>query len=168
MACSSCNNSTPPPCCQDCPETNPCTNGCLDFVDATCVEYTSELPDFLSITSGSKLDYIIRQIDQEIGALQSGGDKFVRITGMDPVSGYLSDKVQTCDYLTKEIVTSGGQQKLKLCIDTVRIVSTDDTNPIEFGLDGLIINYTTLVETIVSDPALVQLLCNALDGCVPE
>lgn len=168
MSCHNCNNSTPQPCCSDCPDTNPCENGCLDYIDATCIKYTSTLPNFLDVSNGDKLDFIIRQIDLEIGELQQGGDKFVRITSLDPSSGYLSDKIVTCDLLTKETITSGGQQKLRLCINTTNLVSLSDTNPIIFDLDGLNVNYTLLVQTIVNDPVLVQLLCNALGGCTPE
>lgn len=169
MACSNCNdNSTPQPCCQDCPDTNPCQNGCLDFIDASCVEYTSALPTCISVSNGSKLDFIIRSIDSKLCDLEQRGDKYVRITSLDPSSAYLSDKITTCDFLTKEVITSGGQQKLKLCINSEKLISVSETNPIIMDLDGLNINYTLLVETIANDPDLVQLLCNVISGCTPD
>jgi hypothetical protein len=155
---------TPQPCCVDCPEPNPCDMGCLDIIDATCIEYTSELPSCIDIANGSKLDFVIRAIDDEICALQNSGDKLVRISGVDTASGYLSDKITTCDYLTQEVVVVSGQQKLKLCINTTALVSQDEENPIFLDLDGLNINYTTLVTTIVNNPTLLAMIC---DACAP-
>lgn len=164
MGCN-CHNSTPQPCCQDCPETNPCEEGCLDIIDATCIEYTSDLPSCISIADGSKLDYIIRAIDTEICTLKQSGDKFVRISAVDPVSGYLNDKITTCDKLTKSIITSGGQQKLRICIDDDALVSEDEENAIFMDTDGLNVNYTTLVNTIINTPELLSALCTAISSC---
>lgn len=168
MANCNCSNSSPAPCCSDCPESNPCETGCLDIIDATCIEYTSTLPSCISISNGSKLDYVIRAIDTEICALRDANDKMARVSAMDTTSGYLNDKITTCNILTQEVVTVSGQQKLKLCVNPDTLISPDDSNAIFMDLDGLNINYTTLVEAIVANSDLVQLLCNALDGCTPE
>lgn len=169
MANCGCNqNVTPQPCCQECPETNPCENGCLDIIDATCIEYTSELPSCIDIANGSKLDFVIRAIDNEICSLQQAGDKFVRISAVDTASGYLYDKITTCSYLTSTIVTVSGQQKLQLCLNVDNLISEGENNPIFMDLDGLNIDYEIIVETIVNTPELLQALCDAISGCTPS
>lgn len=191
MACGCNDNISLQPCCDDCAP-NPCESGCLDYIDATCIEYTSTLPTCIDIANGSKLDFIIQAIDNEICELQQKGDKHVRISAIDTNSGYLSDKIITCAKLTTSIVTSGGQQKLQICladdaetpltaVDSSSIsfttsgtadhtitglvnVSADAENPIFRDSDGLNINYTTLVTAIVNDPVLLAMIC---DACNP-
>jgi len=164
MSCG-CQSTTPQPCCSDCPDTNPCENGCLDIADASCIEYTSGSIDCLSITDGMKLDKVIQAIDNDICALQQSGDKYVRISSVDPVSGYLSDKITTCAGLTTTIITSGGQQKLKICVDLPPLVSDDEENAIFVDLDGLNVDYTILVNTIINTPELLSALCTAIASC---
>jgi hypothetical protein len=158
-------NTTPQPCCNDCPETNPCEQGCLDVIDAGCIEYTGGTPECLEFSNNAKLDTIIQAIDDGMCALQQGADKFVRISSVDPISGYLNDKITTCDFLTKTIVTSGGQQKLQLCLDSEAIVSLSETNAIFMDTDGLNVNYTILVNTIINTPELLSALCDAISSC---
>lgn len=167
MANCGCKDEATVPCCNDCPETDPCENGCLDIIDASCIEYTSDLPSCIDIANGSKLDFVIQAIDNEICSLQQAGDKLVRISSVDTNSGYLYDKITTCSYITTQIVTVSGQQKLKFCLDLDELISPNDENPIFMDLDGLNINYTTLIETIVNTPALLQALCDAINDCTP-
>lgn len=164
MSCG-CRNSTPQPCCSDCPDTNPCESGCLDTIDAGCIEYTTDSTGCLGIADGTKLDDVIRTLEAQICAATTSGDKLVRISSVDPTSGYLFDKVTTCGFLTTSIVTSAGQQKLKFCIDEDALVSGGDGNPIFLDTDGLNINYTILVNTIINDPTLMSALCTAIASC---
>lgn len=164
MSCGCSGTTTPQPCCNNCADTNPCESGCLDIIDAGCIEYTTS-EDGPLITSETKLDDVIKTLEQAIQNAQTSGDKFVRISSVDPTSGYLFDKVTTCDKITTTIVTSGGQQKLRLCIDTDAWISAHDENAIFFDTDGLNINYTTLIDTIINTPELMTALCAAIAGC---
>lgn len=166
MANCNCNNSTPQPCCQDCPESNPCASGCLDIVGSFCVEHDTALIS-LGIPTNTKLDVILEGIDTRFGQLENGADKFVKVTALDTQSGYLSDKITVGPSIAKTTVLSAGQQKLKLEVSLANIVSSNEFNPIIADLDGLNINYTTLINTIINTPELLQLLCDAISGCTP-
>lgn len=160
------NNSTPQPCCQDCADVNPCASGCLDIIPSSCVQHEPLLSS-LGLPVNTKLDVILEGIDTRFGQLENGNDKFVKVTALDTVSGYLYDKITTCSYLTKTTVLEGGQQKLKLCISVPDLLSDSEFNPIFSDLDGINFNYTTLVNTIANTPELLQVLCDAISGCTP-
>lgn len=167
MANCNCSNNSPQPCCQDCAQVNPCDMGCLDSYFTPCVTHSTALT-CLGLPINSKLNNIIDSIDAKFCDLSSGSDKFVRVSAIDPSSGYLFDKIKTCNYLTKVIINEGGQQKLSICLNVDVLVSGDDINPVFMDIDGLAINYTTLVDTIVNTPALLQVLCDAISGCTPS
>lgn len=186
-------SDTQQPCCNDCPESNPCESGCLDIIDATCIEYTSDLPSCISITDGSKLDFVIQAIDNEICALKTTGDKYVRSSSGDTVSGYLLDKISVCSKLTKTLTESGGQQQVHICLsdtaetdlsvaDSASIdfsvsgaashtltgqvkISEEEDNPLFIDADGLNVDYTVLVNAIINNPTLLSAICTAIQGC---
>lgn len=161
------NNVTPQPCCQDCPQTDPCLTGCLDIIGSECLEHLNAL-NCLGLPANAKLNVIIDTIDAKFCEAASNGDKFVKVTALDPIAGYLFNKVKTCDYISKTTVNEAGQQKLNLCLDLDNMISDAENNPVFFDVDGISINYTTLVNTIVNTPALLQALCDAITDCTPS
>lgn len=166
MANCPCTNTSPQPCCQDCPDVNPCDMGCLDNTLTSCVTHDTAL-NCLGLPINSSLSTIIESVDAKFCELSAGGDKFVKISAIDPTSGYLFDKIKTCNYLTKTTITEGGQQKLNLCLNTSNLISSNANNPIFLDLDGITINYTLLIQTIINTPVLIQALCDAISDCTP-
>lgn len=70
--CGCSSNSTTQPCCQDCVSTNPCNSGCLDIVNAACVEFTGEDIEALGIETNDKLDTIIIAIGEVLDDIAPG------------------------------------------------------------------------------------------------
>lgn len=163
MSCN-CHNNTPQPCCQDC-NPDPCTTGCLDFIGSSCVEHPSAMPS-LGLGTNSKLDAILQNIDLSLAS--NTKDKLVKTSALDPIGGYLTDKIKVCQYLTKQTVTEGGQQKIELCLNLQNLISGNEENPVFMDVNGLNLNYALLVQTIIETPELLQALCNAINDCTPE
>jgi hypothetical protein len=163
MSCN-CNNNTPQPCCQDC-NPGPCTEGCLDFIGSSCIEHAPAMPS-IGLGANSKLDVILENIDLSLAS--NTKDKLVKTSALDPVGGYLSDKLKVCQYLTKQTVTEGGQQKVELCLNLNTVLSGNAQNPVFMDTNGINLNYEKLIETIINTPELLQALCNAINNCTPD
>lgn len=157
-------NNTPQPCCQDCQNGDPCNSGCLDIYLSSCIKHEAELT-CLGLPVNRTLDAIIQAVDAKFCEITNNGDKFVKVSNLDTQAGYLYPKIKTCDYLTKSIVTEGGQQKLNLCVNVDNLLSDSDSNPIFEDLDGLNINYELLIDTIINTPGLLSALCAAIADC---
>ena len=70
--CNGCGSSTPQPCCQDCQDQNPCGQGCLDIIDAGCIEYNGDDLESVGVEATDKLDTILLAIDQALADIQPG------------------------------------------------------------------------------------------------
>ena len=72
-----------------------------------------------------------------IDAVEGGTppDIHAKITSSDTTSGYLDAKILTGVYLTKSIVSPGGNEKLKLDVVPSTLISADSGNQIVLGAD---------------------------------
>lgn len=163
--CNSCNRSKSncsDPCnwCQSKPVTQsclptPCVTGCLEIVDTTCVQTPKDI-DLCGtvIPKGTKLDVILESyksaICNGIPTPTPISDVYVKISQFDTTAGYLSDKITTCNNISKTVTNINGNETLQLCtkLDTV---SGSGDNILTSGPNGLYVPPpSTIAQTIVN------------------
>lgn len=63
-------------------------------------------------------------------------DVNAKVTTNDTTSGYLNDKIATGDFLTKNILSPAGNEKLEIDVVPATLISTDAGNQLTLGVDG--------------------------------
>jgi len=73
-----------------------------------------------------------------INAVEGGTpvDVNAKVTSNDTTSNYLDEKVETGEFLTKNILNPGGDEKLELDVVPTTLISGDSGNQLTIGSDG--------------------------------
>lgn len=105
--------------------------------DDTCPEYLEDkIAAGTNITltqTGTGCDRVIT-----IHAIEGGEaiDEHVKVSGDDTTTGYLNEKIETGAYLTKNILSPAGNEKLEIDVVPATLISADIGNQIILGGDG--------------------------------
>lgn len=128
--------------------------------DDTCPEYLSD-----KIIGGTNvnIDYQGTGCDRQMVISATVGgvpvDVNVKVSTNDTTSGKLYDKIETGTYLTKDISSPGGNEKLSLDVAIEQFISADSGNQLTQGSDGRLKTLYTPpdgTETIVTEGVGVQ------------
>lgn len=136
MSCSTTDTTT---CC--CTE-NPCYDdtGCLHPTTFECISAPGTLED-INVTNDMNGKEVLQAINDviknlEIPTPEPGADKFVKATSADTTADYLNSKISVGQFLSKSIVTPGGNEKVKIDADLAEMISADTNNQLEIGTDN--------------------------------
>lgn len=138
----SCNDTNPCVPCSECQDTNPCYGdcGCLNPTKFECVTNPGNHPD-IGVTDDMNGKEVLDAINTTIANLvvnppTPGTDKFVQVTANDTTTNYLWDKIAVSPHIQKSILNSSADEKLKLTLLPVELISTDGGNILDIGSDG--------------------------------
>lgn len=123
--------------------------------DDTCPELLfDKLEEGLNISfsiSGVGCDRKLR-INSSTGGVAI--DVNVKTTANDTTSGYLDNKLETGAYLKRTIINPLGNERLKIDVDPIQLISTDFGNMLTLGSDGRLVTAYTAPDG--SETKLIQ------------
>jgi hypothetical protein len=144
----------PSPCYQDC--------GCLNPTTFECITKPGTIPD-LGITDDMNGKQVLEAIKDTINNIivppPSSVDKYVKVSSTDTTSDYLGDKLISDSTISRSVVASGANEKLRLAVAINQLISSNPGNLIGLGSDGKlrVINSQVVPDIVLSAGAGINI-----------